>query len=283
MSALEKEIISWFEINKRDLPWRSATPWGVMVSEFMLQQTSVVRVLPKWNEWMQRWPSPHDLSIAPTADVITAWGRLGYPRRALRLHEASKVIVRDFNGVIPSTQEELRSLPGVGEYTAAAIASFAFNQQALVLDINIRRLFARVIDGVEFPTPAPTTKERNARQGLIPIKDAHIWAAGTMELGALICTSRRPKCELCPVKSHCSWSKKNYPKSEQVRKGQGWHGTDRKCRGIIIQALRENSFLNENQLKALWKEDSQVEKALVTLVKDGLIEKNMKAYSLPST
>ena len=283
MSALEKEIISWFEINKRDLPWRSATPWGVMVSEFMLQQTPVVRVLPKWNEWMQRWPTPADLSKASTAEVITAWGRLGYPRRALRLHEASKVIVRDFNGVIPSTQEELRSLPGVGEYTAAAIASFAFNQEALVLDINIRRLFARLIDGVEFPTPAPTKTEREARQRIIPNRDAHIWAAGTMELGALICTSRNPKCELCPLMSQCAWRNNNYPKSEQVRKGQSWHGTDRQCRGTIVQALREKTFMNEAQLKALWKEDSQVEKALVTLVKDGLIEKNMKAYSLPST
>jgi len=283
MSALEKEVLSWFEKNKRDLPWRSSTPWGVMVSEFMLQQTPVVRVLPKWNEWLQRWPTPTDLSKASTAEVITAWGRLGYPRRALRLHEASKVIVRDFNGDIPSDQEKLRSLPGVGEYTAAAIASFAFNQEALVMDINIRRLFARVIDGVEYPTSAPTKKERDARQELIPNKDAHIWAAGTMELGALICTSRSPKCEICPIKSQCTWRNSGYPKSEQVRKGQSWHGTDRQCRGKIVQALRENNFLTEEQIKLLWDQDSQVEKAIETLLKDGLIEQNLKAYSLPST
>ncbi|MTA48283.1 MAG: hypothetical protein F2948_04215, partial [Actinobacteria bacterium] len=137
--------------------------------------------------------------------------------------------------------------------------------------------------GVEYPTSAPTKKERDARQELIPNKDAHIWAAGTMELGALICTSRSPKCEICPIKSKCTWRNSGYPKSEQVRKGQSWHGTDRQCRGKIVQALRENNFLTEEQIKLLWDQDSQVEKAIETLLKDGLIEQNLKAYSLPST
>ena len=147
MSLVEKEIISWFEENKRDLPWRNTTPWGVMVSEFMLQQTPVSRVLPRWIEWMQRWPTAQDLASASTSEVITAWGRLGYPRRALRLHECAKIIAAEFANEVPRNEEFLRSLPGIGEYTAAAIIAFAYEEESLVLDINIRRLFARLYDG----------------------------------------------------------------------------------------------------------------------------------------
>ncbi|MTA02535.1 MAG: hypothetical protein F2578_04300, partial [Actinobacteria bacterium] len=135
----EKEITDWFKKNKRDLPWRKTDAWGVLVSEIMLQQTPVQRVLPIYNEWMKRWPTPSDLAEATPAEVITAWGRLGYPRRALRLHECAKVITENHKGVIPSTEIELRKLPGVGEYTSAAIVAFAFKGSSLVLDINIRR------------------------------------------------------------------------------------------------------------------------------------------------
>jgi len=283
MSSFEKEITSWFIENKRDLPWRNTTPWGVMVSEFMLQQTPVVRVLPKWREWMLRWPTPADLAHAPVAEVITAWGRLGYPRRALRLHESAKVIARDFNNEVPQGEEILRTLPGVGEYTAAAVAAFAYEGKTLVLDINIRRLLARALDGVESPTSAPTKSEKTAREILIPSKGAHIWAAATMELGALICTSRRPICDQCPVMSRCSWRAAGYPKSEIKKKTQTWHGTNRQCRGTIVQALRDNSSLTEKEIKKLWHEDSQVEKALMTLLEDGLIIRlSGKNYSLPN-
>jgi A/G-specific adenine glycosylase len=160
MSSLEKPILTWFKKNKRDLPWRDTSPWGVMVSEYMLQQTPVNRVLPKWHEWMQRWPTPKDLAKATPAEVITAWGRLGYPRRALRLHAAAQILAEDFNNEVPEDQETLQLLPGIGEYTAAAIAAFAFEQRSLVMDVNIRRLLVRAIDGEEHPKPAPTAKEK---------------------------------------------------------------------------------------------------------------------------
>lgn len=282
MSSLEEAIIEWFAANKRDLPWRNTTPWGVVVSEFMLQQTPVVRVLPKWNEWMMRWPTPQDLASASTAEIITAWGRLGYPRRALRLHESAKIISRDFAGKVPDTEAELRSLPGIGEYTAAAIAAFAFDTKSLVLDINIRRLFARVLDGVEAPKPSSTKEERIARTQLIPNEEAHVWAAATMELGALICTSRNPKCDLCPLASVCQWKALGYPPSDLPRRTQGWHGTDRQCRGVIVQALRENAALSKHELENLWHDQSQIEKALTTLVEDGLISFNESSlYALP--
>ena len=283
MNPLEKPIVNWFKKNKRDLPWRTTTPWGVMVSEYMLQQTPVNRVLPKWIEWMERWPTPKDLAAATPAQVITAWGRLGYPRRALRLHAAAQIIADDFNNEVPEDELTLQQLPGIGEYTAAAIAAFAFDQRTLVMDVNIRRVLTRVIDGDEHPKPAPTSREKARRLALLPEKNAHIWAAATMELGAIVCTSKNPKCELCPVISACNWRKNGYPKSDLIRKSQDWHGTDRKCRGTIVQALRENESLTENAIKKLWPEESQVEKALKTLQEDLLIEAiSRKRYRLPS-
>ena len=283
MNPLEKPIVNWFKRNKRDLPWRTTTPWGVMVSEYMLQQTPVNRVLPKWIEWMDRWPTPADLAQATPAQVITAWGRLGYPRRALRLHAAAQIIAEDFNNEVPEDELTLQQLPGIGEYTAAAIAAFAFDQRTLVMDVNIRRVLTRVIDGNEHPKPAPTSREKARRLALLPEKNAHIWAAATMELGAIVCTSKNPKCELCPVISACNWRKNGYPKSDLIRKSQDWHGTDRKCRGTIVQALRENESLTENAIKKLWPEESQVEKALKTLQEDLLIEAiSRKRYRLPA-
>ncbi len=278
----EKEITSWFKKNKRDLPWRKTDAWGVLVSEFMLQQTPVNRVLPVYEAWMKRWPTAASLSKATPADVITAWGRLGYPRRALRLHECAKEITHNLKGKIPESQAELRALPGIGEYTAAAITAFAFEKRSLVLDINIRRLFARLFDGVETPTQAATKVEKSCYEELIPKKDPHLWAAATMELGAVICTSQSPKCGICPVAHVCTWRSLDYPKSDVVKRRQSWHGTDRQCRGTIVQALRENEVLTKSQITQLWDVPSQLEKALLTLLDDGLIESRGKnKFSLP--
>jgi A/G-specific adenine glycosylase len=282
MNSLEKPITQWFAKNKRDLPWRATSPWGVMVSEFMLQQTPVARVLPKWNEWMQRWPTPAELALATPAQVITAWGRLGYPRRALRLHESAKIIARDFNNEVPESEEVLRSLPGIGDYTAAAISAFAFGANTLVMDVNIRRVLVRALDGKEYPTSSPTVRERESRLAILPRHNADNWAAATMELGALICTSKNPSCNDCPVISQCKWRKNGYPQTELVRKSQDWHGTDRKCRGTVVQALRENESLTLSAIKKLWPEESQVEKALETLLADHLIEEHSRSrFRLP--
>jgi A/G-specific adenine glycosylase len=278
----EKEITSWFKKNKRDLPWRKSDAWGVLVSEFMLQQTPVNRVLPVYKAWMKRWPTAASLAKATPAEVITAWGRLGYPRRALRLHECAKEITHNFKGKIPESQAELRELPGIGEYTAAAITAFAFEKRSLVLDINIRRLFARLFDGVETPTQSATKVEKSRYEELIPKKDPHLWAAATMELGAVICTSQSPKCGICPVAHVCTWRSLDYPKSDIVKRRQSWHGTDRQCRGTIVQALRENEVLTKSQITQLWDVPSQLEKALLTLLDDGLIESRGKnKFSLP--
>ena len=282
MNSLEKPITQWFARNKRELPWRATTPWGVMVSEFMLQQTPVARVLPKWIEWMERWPTPAELAKATPTQVITAWGRLGYPRRALRLHESAKIIARDFENEVPDSEEVLRSLPGIGDYTAAAISAFAFGANTLVMDVNIRRVLVRVLDGKEHPTSSPTVRERESRLAILPRRNADNWAAATMELGALICTSKNPSCNDCPIISQCKWRKNGYPQSELVRKSQDWHGTDRKCRGTIVQALRESESLTVSAIKKLWPDESQVEKALETLLADNLIEEQSRSrFRLP--
>ena len=284
MSSLHQPVLAWYKKNKRDLPWRNTDAWGVLVSEIMLQQTPVARVLPIYIEWMKRWPTPAALAAATPAQVITAWGRLGYPRRALRLHECAKVISTQYKGRIPDTQSELRELPGIGDYTSAAIIAFAFDGRSLVLDINIRRLFARVIDGIEVPTAAPTKSERQDREKLIPAKNPHVWAAATMELGALICTAKNPKCGQCPLADQCIWRSLDYPLSDQPKRTQSWHGTDRQCRGIIVQALRDNPVLSKREIMQLWDVPSQVEKALLTLLKDGLlVEQKGQRFSLPQS
>ena len=272
-------ILDWFDQNQRDLPWRKTNAWGVMVSEFMLQQTPVNRVLPKWYEWMERWPDPAALADAKKSDVISAWGRLGYPRRALRLYESAKLISSEHGNRVPREVEVLLSLPGVGDYTAAAIAAFAYGDSTLVLDVNIRRFFARMYDGVENPTASLSRYERKIRAELIP-QDGPKWAAATMEFGALVCTARSPLCNQCPVKVSSAWAKAGFPREEVKSKTQAWHGTDRKCRGTVVQALRENLKLTPSALKKLWDDDAQVEKALKTLLADGLIEATGKSYKL---
>jgi A/G-specific adenine glycosylase len=284
MSSLHQPVLAWYKKNKRDLPWRNTDAWGVLVSEIMLQQTPVARVLPIYIEWMTRWPTPAALAEATPAQIITAWGRLGYPRRALRLHECAKVISTQYKGQIPETESELRELPGIGDYTSAAIIAFAFQGRSLVLDINIRRVFARVIDGVEVPTAAPTKSERQEREKLIPVKNAHMWAAATMELGALICTAKNPKCGQCPLANQCIWRSLDYPLSDQPKRTQSWHGTDRQCRGVIVQALRENPALSKKEIMQLWDVPSQVEKALLTLLEDGLVvAQKRERFSLPQS
>ena len=284
MSSLHQPVLAWYKKNKRDLPWRNTDAWGVLVSEIMLQQTPVARVLPMYIEWMKRWPTPAALAAATPAQVITAWGRLGYPRRALRLHECAKVISTQYKGRIPETESELRELPGVGDYTSAAIIAFAFEGRSLVLDINIRRVFARVIDGVEVPTSAPTKSERHEREKLIPSRNPHLWAAATMELGALICTAKNPQCGQCPLADQCIWRSLDYPLSDQPKRTQSWHGTDRQCRGVIVQALRENPALSKKEIMQLWDVPSQVEKALLTLLEDGLVvAQKGQRFSLPQS
>src|SRR5688572_13940906 len=212
--TLQDDLIAWFDASARDLPWRRDTsPWSVMVSEFMLQQTPVSRVLPVFDAWMRRWPTPAALAADSPGEAVRQWGRLGYPRRALRLHAAATAIVEQPGGQVPSSYDELRALPGIGSYTAAAIASFAFRQRHPVLDTNVRRVLARVVDGRAQPAVATTAAETRTATALLPeVPDtAATWGVAVMELGALVCTSRSPRCSGCPIAARCAWRLSGHP------------------------------------------------------------------------
>ncbi|MEN0128691.1 MAG: A/G-specific adenine glycosylase [Brevundimonas sp.] len=282
------DVVTWFTQNARDLPWRAAdrTPWGVLVSEVMLQQTPVVRVEPAWRAWMAAWPTPADLAAAPTADVLRAWDRLGYPRRALRLQECARAIVDRHGGVVPDDEEVLLALPGVGPYTAAAVRAFAFGRRAVVLDTNVRRVLARVVDGSALPTPALTAAETRRAATIVPAadSDAALWAAASMELGALVCTARAPRCEDCPVRASCAWFGAGRPADEHAhrRRTQAWTGTDRQVRGRIMALLREAlEPVPQHAIDAVWPHAQQRERCVDSLVADGLVTRTADTYSLP--
>jgi len=285
LARLHDELLDWFGRTARDLPWRrDASPWAVMVSEFMLQQTPVSRVLPVYDAWVRRWPTPAALATDSPGEAVRAWGRLGYPRRALRLHAAATAIVERHDGEVPSSLDDLLALPGVGAYTAAAVSSFAFGGREAVLDTNVRRVFARVVGGQQFPPAAVTSAERDLAKDLLPVRDAHRWAAATMELGALVCTARSPRCDECPVADLCRWRAAGYPAHDgPARRGQAWHGTDRQCRGRLMAVLREaTGSVPKSALDSVWPDALQRERALDGLVADGLVEPLTDGtYALP--
>ncbi|GAA0385039.1 A/G-specific adenine glycosylase [Streptomyces luteireticuli] len=288
--ALHTPVIAWFDANARDLPWRHAEagPWGVMVSEFMLQQTPVGRVLPVYEQWLARWPRPADLAAEPPGEAVRAWGRLGYPRRALRLHAAATAITERHGGEVPTDHAELLALPGVGEYTAAAVASFAYGQRHAVLDTNVRRVLARAVTGVQYPPNATTAAERRLARELLPGEEAVAarWAAATMELGALVCTARAPECGRCPIAARCAWRAAGSPAHDgPPRRGQTYAGTDRQVRGKLLAVLREaHGPVPQAALDAVWDEPVQRARALDGLVADGLVEPlEGGSYRLPLT
>ncbi|WP_421083613.1 A/G-specific adenine glycosylase [Rothia nasimurium] len=245
LDALHEAVNGWYLEHRRDLPWRTGTnsPWEVMVSEFMLQQTPVKRVLPVWEAWLDRWPSPADLAAEDSAEAVRAWGRLGYPRRALRLHAAAVAITEQHGGEVPSTYDELLALPGVGSYTAAAITVFAFGNRATVIDTNIRRVHARLVSGRGLPSPSLTAAETRLADELMPadLATSCLWNVSVMELGALVCTAKSPACEVCPVSSACAWIATGRPEPDYTPRGQAWAGTDRQLRGAMMGVLRAAS------------------------------------------
>lgn len=278
-AAVRDDVVAWFDDHARDLPWRAAdrTPWGVLVSEVMLQQTPVVRVEPAWRAWLARWPEPADLAAASPADVLRAWDRLGYPRRALRLQDCARALVERHGGEVPSDEAALLALPGIGSYTAAAVRAFAFGLRSVVLDTNVRRVLARVAEGVALPAPALTVGEQRLAATFVPPDDAGAarWAAASMELGALVCTARAPRCDVCPVADACAWRLAGSPADVHAlrRRTQAWAGTDRQVRGRIMALLREAlEPAPAHAVAAVWPDAEQRDRCLVSLLADGLVE-----------
>ncbi len=288
MSQLHAPILEWYDAHSRDLPWRrpEASAWSVMVSEFMLQQTPVARVLPVHEQWLAAWPTPADLAAEASGEAVRAWGRLGYPRRALRLHAAAVAIVERHDGEVPSAYDDLLALPGVGDYTAAAIAAFAYRERHVVLDTNVRRVFARVLGGAEYPATSVTRAERDLATTLLPEdgEAAAQWAVAVMELGALVCTAREPACGGCPVRERCAWLAGGRPAYDgPARRPQAWAGTDRQCRGRLLALVRESDGpVHRSRLDAAWAPADQRDRCLQTLLDDGLlVGTSADTYALP--
>ena len=287
---LRSTILDWYARHGRDLPWRDpkCSAWGIYLSEVMSQQTPVARVQPVWERWLERWPTPAALAAEPPGEAVRMWDRLGYPRRALRLWESARVMVERHGGEVPSDHDDLLALPGVGAYTAAAVASFAFGDPRTVVDTNVRRVLARTVTGSQHAAPALTAAEMRLADASMPDDPdaANRWNAASMELGALICTARSPKCDECPVSRLCAWQLAGRPADDApARRGQPWHGTDRQVRGRIVQLLRESPDpVPRHTLDLTWPDDaSKVERCLTGLIGDGLVEPLPdEHYALPS-
>lgn len=275
------QVIDWYRQNARDLPWRAegTSPWAVLLSEVMSQQTPVARVIPQWEEWMRRWPTPNDFAQASTDEVLRAWGRLGYPRRALRLLECAREISTRFNGEVPDQVEDLLALPGIGDYTARAVACFAYHQPVPVVDTNVRRVYARLVQGTFYSPPARKSELRLIADFYPPGKEPEC-AVALMELGALVCTASSPDCGQCPVYRECAWQRAGCPEpsaQEQAAKKkrvQKFIGTDRQVRGKIMALLRESKEVKRADIDALWPKPAQLSRALFSLIDDGLAEEH---------
>jgi A/G-specific adenine glycosylase len=278
----------WFTKASRPLPWRDpdCTPWGVLVSEFMLQQTQVDRVLPRWQAWMERWPTPADLAQADLRSVLEMWDRLGYPRRARWLHECAIRIMNEHDGVVPNTEEALRALPGVGPYTAAAVCAFAYDQRTVVLDTNVRRVLARAVLGLDRPPTHITAAERELADELLPAtgRVAAQWSGAVMELGALICTARTPSCSECPIRRQCAWRLAGYPASATpTRRAAGYDGSLRQTRGDVLAALRAaRTPITLDDLRAACRNPAHLDAAVTSLQVDHLISRTHTGYVLGS-
>jgi A/G-specific adenine glycosylase len=281
-------LVDWFDTHGRELPWREpeCTAWGVLVSEIMLQQTPVARVRPIWEEWLTRWPVPSALAAESQGEVVRAWGKLGYPRRALRLHAAATAIAAEHGDVVPSDVDTLLALPGIGAYTARAIVAFAYGKRAPVVDTNVRRVVARAVHGAADAGPPSNTRDMADVEALLPLEAARAarFSAAIMELGALICTARSPSCADCPLYPDCAWQRAGKPAyAGPAKQVQRFAGTDRQVRGLLLDVLRgTEGAVEKKALDVVWSDAGQRDRCLDSLLVDGLVEQTVgDLFSLP--
>lgn len=283
-----ERIAAWYAAGHRDLPWRRTgfTAWGTLVSEFMLQQTPVARVIPALERWLSRWPTPADLANVPPGEAVRAWERLGYPRRALALHGAATAIAERHDNQVPADVEALLALPGVGPYTARAVAAFAYGIRTPVVDTNVRRVLARALRGQGAAGPARTETDLAEMEALLPVDPARarLVNAGTMELGQTVCTARSPRCEECPLAAECAWRAAGYPEYLGPRSPvqKKYEGSDRQVRGLVLRELRASDTPVPAQVIAgLWPDAEQLTRAIDGLLRDGLVNREGEELRLP--
>ena len=289
MTADAGAVVGWFREHARDLPWRREgfSAWGTLVSELMLQQTQVARVVPILEEWLRRWPTPAALAAAPQSEVLRAWGRLGYPRRALALHACAAAITEQHDGEVPSDVPALLALPGVGDYTARAIAVFAHGERHPVVDTNVRRVIARAVEGVARPGAPNARRDLPAMAALLPPggEEQRLFNAGMMEIGAVVCTSRTPRCGECPLATSCAWLAAGRPEHDgpPVRRQARFEGSDRQARGRVMRELRASDVpVTDSQLSRVLPEEAVRVRILAALERDGLAVRSEGGWALPS-
>ena len=309
LKQVHSELLQWYALEQRDLPWRSThDPYAILVSEMMLQQTQVQRVLPKYEQFLTAFPTIADLAHASTADVISVWIPLGYNMRAVRLQSIARQVMAEFDGRIPDTIEELLTLKGIGRYTAGAIACFAFMKQVAMVDTNIHRVLHRIFLGLNLSEPALTSDQRLClAEQVLPKGQAYNWNQALMDLGATICTSATPQCARCPLQVNCkAYTELSqyslFPsgtamrqlsrvaeKKEPYRK-QPFTSTNRYFRGRIVDHLcsvPEGQRIPLTSLGPIIKQDFQdqdliwLQQLVEKLAKDGLVDFAEDGVRLP--
>ncbi len=288
-SSIAPAVNAWFRANGRDLPWRrdGFTAWGILVSEFMLQQTPVNRVIPRLEEWLERWPTPAALAAVPAGEAVRAWSTLGYPRRALWLHAAAVEITELHGGKVPEDLDTLLALSGIGDYTARAVAAFAYGHRHPVVDTNTRRVIARALRGRAEAAPPNGRRDLAAMTILLPESrsDAATFNAAIMELGALVCTAKKPRCDACPIRNECVWRAAGHPAYDGPRKAvqKKFEGSDRQVRGLIMAELRSTHRpVTDAEISRLCSDGARQERALAGLLTDGLaVWAPTGGYTLP--
>jgi len=280
-------VNAWYAEHGRDFLWRrpGMSAWGILLIEVMAQQTQIQRAADTALVWLERWPSPAALAAAPVAEVIKAWGRLGYPRRAVALHAAATAIAERHGDVIPAEPAALLALPGIGPYTAHAVASFAYGVRVPVVDTNVRRVLHRALLGVDTLAPA-TRRDHELMDSILPAsaEEARITNVAVMELGALLCTPRSPDCEHCPIRDACAWRAAGYPADAAPRRPAQarFEGSDRQLRGRVMAVLREADVpVPRTAFAGLDPDPDRIDRVLASLAADRLAAATEQGWALP--
>ncbi len=309
MTQIQNALLQWYAREQRDLPWRATSdPYAILVSEIMLQQTQVDRVLPKYQYFLSAFPTLADLAAAPTADVISAWVPLGYNRRAIILQSIARQVIAEYGGHIPDTIDELLKLKGIGRYTAGAIACFAYRKHVATVDTNIRRVLHRTFLGLEYPEPKVNDAQMlNLAEQVLPDGKAYDWNQALMDMGATICTSNNPQCLDCPLQEACQAYQDMsqyslFPSGTVLRQfrkvaekktsyqAQPFTSSNRYFRGRIVDLLRTLPADKRISLATLgpkikpeFSPDDFIwlQKIVEGLVRDGLLDSNEDGVRLP--
>jgi A/G-specific adenine glycosylase len=280
-------LLEWWATEGRDLPWRrTRDPWAVLVSELMLQQTQVPRVVDRWRPFLDRFPDPATCAAAPPGDVVAAWRGLGYNRRAINLHRAATDVVARHDGRIPDDLDALLALPGIGPYTARAVLVFAYGRDLGLVDTNAGRFLARAGSG----QPLGRRSAQDLADGLVPPGQGWAWGQAVFDLGALVCTRARPACGRCPLATSCAWNLAGRPEPDPVVGSAGistpqsrFEGSDRQGRGRLVDALRHGPVaLTDLAMVAGWPgDDLRADRVGDGLVSDGLAVRDHCHLRLP--